>query len=89
VGSIVRLEVCGNSRLTGFRSPDGTALRGPPYRMSYPGPQCHGPSTHSLGVFKFHIQGIFIFICVTVGAITNYIHNILYIEGHLFIRKKC
>jgi hypothetical protein len=79
VGAMVGLEVCGNSRLTGFRSPDGTALRGPPYRLSYPGPQYHGPSTHSLGVFKLHIQGFctdffsFWFACLLVLLRTIYI----------------
>jgi hypothetical protein len=41
------VDGCGNSRLAGVRLPEGTALIGSLYRLSYPGPQYHGPSTHS------------------------------------------
>ena len=49
------VEGCGNSRHTGFRSPDGTALIESLYRLYYPGPQYHGPSTHSFWVSKFYV----------------------------------
>jgi hypothetical protein len=81
VSPMIGLEVCGNSRPTGFRSPDGTALRESPYRLNHP--------THKITdqVFKFHIQGFgtdfSILICMSDGAITNYTCDILSIEGHI------
>ena len=55
VGLRAGLDICGNSRLTNFPSPDRTALSESPYRLSYPGLQYGGPNIQSFRAFKFDL----------------------------------
>jgi hypothetical protein len=56
VGLRAGLDVCGNSRLIDFLSPDRTALSEPLYRLSYPGLQYGRRIIHSFLAFEIYPQ---------------------------------